>query len=184
MKNLVLILIVLLATACSRKTTTVSKTETYTHTGDSTGSVVKETLRLDTLTVPGDSAMLDIPLIPFFYSSDTAHPAAPSPAPVGATITGKKASIEVKVEGGRIKAKCLCKDEQVIIAAKDKEIQTLKNSFRKEYIYKTKTVTRPVPYVPKWAKVLIGIAAIISAVWIFRKGWPIVKLYLKSFKPF
>jgi hypothetical protein len=160
--------------SCSRKTVTVAEA-VHTNTSDSVSVV--ETVRLDSITLPADSAVLDIPLIPFSTRCDTGLPAAPSPAPFKAIATGKKANIEVSIEGGRLKAKCLCNEEHALIAAKDKEIKNLKASTKTEV--KTTVEVKEKRYIPVIGWVLIVAAALF---WVYKLGRLIASAY--TFKPF
>lgn len=170
MKAILYIILALLAVSCSRKTTQYQRVEN-TRT-DSV--IVSETLREDTITTAADSAVLDIPLITIFDSAYSGLPAASHPMPVGAIIKGKKATLRVYVDSGRLKAACICDAEQLIIQAKDREIKRLQSQTNKT------DIKEAVPYVPRWAWIMTIIAGLIIILFLYRFGRAIANAYTNS----
>lgn len=163
MRSFLLIAILLAFASCARKVTNTQSTYKSTYHSNVDSTVQKETLRLDTITSDADTAGFDIPFDTPTTHNDTGLTAAPSPAPFRATINGKKANLEVSIEGGRLKGRCICNAEKMLIAAKDTEIKRLKATTHTEIKFVEKRVNVPKPYVPWWVWVVFPVGGLVLA---------------------
>lgn len=185
MKNIALILVgwllVSLMPSCSRK---VSEAVSVTARYDSTvvansDNVVRETLRIDTIYVPGETTVLEV-MIPEGCDSLLQELTAlkdGSRSRVSVTKVKDKAAIRIEAD---------CKEFQAVIVGKDIEIKKLK-----EYMASASSATETkesetiVKYRANWLhKMFMWNAIILDVLLLIYILWLVFKTYLKTQFPF
>ena len=152
----ILLLCVLSMSSCSRKSS-VSKTETLTVYRDSIHE--KETVRLDTVIIPGDTLQTT-----FTIECDSATN-KPKPAQHNSKSGRQQQNFSVDANGKAIST-CIADSLLHVISAKDKELTIYKSQLQQKS--KETAVLRDVFHIPKWAWYSLAANAILM-LWTFRK---------------
>ena len=129
-----LLSIVLLLSGCKKELSPVVSTTTEKTTSDST--IVKETVRLVEVKVPGDS-------VPYAVQIEC-DPITNKPKPFQFQKSGKQASVNMALDGnGRLTGVAACAEMQQKVEVKDREINRLRKEYQALHETKLKVVHRP-----------------------------------------
>lgn len=125
--------------------------------------LILERLRVDTITVPGDTITVEIPI-----ECDSNFKVRP----VVVSQRSKRSKSIIEVNNNMLKAAFNCDEYKQQITALEKQVNTLQRSQQSRA--EVKIVTER--YIPKWAWYALIFSCIVLTYWIVKYG---TKLYLK-----
>jgi hypothetical protein len=173
----------LIATGCNKKLKNTLTSDVKEHSATDSITYV-EKLRVDTVTVPGDTVTVSVPV--FINCPDGEKPVVRQTV---VSSEGKRSSIHVKVDSsGQITASSDCNTLQQEVYEKDTQIKDLKAERDSIGHYEKQVITVQIKYIPgaykaaMWFSIIILLIALGYGIYKFNAKFPILPFILKLIK--